>query len=170
MESAIPLPWQTRETKPKTDTSETRWLKGVVPVLTASLLSGLAGSLAQRSLQKKARDSLLLSGELAAFSAVSLLVTLLVGSKDSHRIREHGVQKGWTVWTWIPICTNALGGILVGLVTKHAGAVQKGFALIVGMFLSGLLQDWLSHEGVTGEQWIGGGLAGLSLWMHAAFK
>jgi Na+/proline symporter len=58
--------------------------------------------------------------------------------------------------------TNAAGGIVVGLVTKYAGSVRKGFALIFGIFISGVFQKQVSKE-----QWIGGLLAGVSLWMHA---
>jgi len=78
----------------------------------------------------------------------------------------------WTIATLIPIVTNAMGGIIVGLVTKYAGSVRKGFALIFGILLSGLLQQVFisgSEGGATlqKEQIIGGILAGISLWAHA---
>lgn len=66
--------------------------------------------------------------------------------------------------------TNAAGGVLVGLVTQHSGAVRKGFALIFGLLLSGMLQNFvLSDEGITGEQVLGGALASCSVWMHSKF-
>ena len=67
----------------------------------------------------------------------------------------------------IPILTNSVGGIIVGLVTKYAGSVRKGFALIFGIFISGILQA--QDSGVSHEQIIGGLLAGISLWMHSAY-
>jgi UDP-sugar transporter A1/2/3 len=68
------------------------------------------------------------------------------------------------------LATNAAGGILVGLVTKHAGSVRKGFALIIGMFLSGVLQNVVGSERqVTSQQWAGGSLAALSLWLYTAY-
>ena len=66
----------------------------------------------------------------------------------------------------IPITTNSIGGILVGLVTKYAGSVRKGFALIFGLLLTGLIQQVLDQQPVTREQVVGGTLAAVSLWMH----
>jgi UDP-sugar transporter A1/2/3 len=154
---------------------------GVIPVLAASLISGLAGAWTQKSLQQTVllsqhTNSLLRTVEMAFFSALFLLATLAVGSPDSVRAKREGWTVGWTVRTWIPIVTNAAGGVLVGLVTKYAGSVRKGFALILGMLLSGLLQNYLqSRENggdgmVTAEQWVGGALAALSLWMHSKFR
>lgn len=48
--------------------------------------------------------------------------------------------QGWTRLTWVPILTQAWGGIIVGLVTKHAGGVKKGFALIAGIALTAFVQ------------------------------
>ncbi len=40
-----------------------------------------------------------------------------------------GFFRGWTAVTLAPIVLNGLGGILVGLVMKYAGGVQKGFSI-----------------------------------------
>jgi UDP-sugar transporter A1/2/3 len=56
----------------------------------------------------------------------------------------------------------------VGLVTKYAGSVRKGFALIFGLLLSGILQS-KGGEGVEKEQVVGGILAAISLWMYSSF-
>jgi UDP-sugar transporter A1/2/3 len=142
------------------------YLLGVIPVLLASAISGLAGALIQRTLQT--RDSLLFSIELACIS-----IGLLAGELLFVRPQQPSSTwtTGWSLWTWIPVVTNAMGGILVGLVTKYAGAVEKGFALILGMVLSGALQNQLEHEQkrVSLQQWMGGLLAGISLWLHSQF-
>ena len=104
--------------------------------------------------------------EMCSASALILAVSLLF-TADGTRIRAAGFFDGWTPQTWIPIITNALGGIIVGLVTKHAGAVRKGFALIFGILISGLWE--VQTVGITKEQIIGGLLAALSLWMHTAY-
>jgi UDP-sugar transporter A1/2/3 len=62
-----------------------------------------------------------------------------------------------------------MGGVVVGLVTKHAGAVRKGFALIFGLLLSGILQNMSKEEDVTKEQIVGVIIAAVSLWMHSSF-
>ncbi|CAJ1910370.1 unnamed protein product [Cylindrotheca closterium] len=144
---------------------------GVVPALCASFLSGLAGALTQKTLTLHARSPHLFNLELAVFSSLFLLTTLALGSPDSRLIRKKGLLKGWTWKTTIPIATNAFGGILVGLVTKHMGAVVKGFSTIFGMILSGILQQvLLSNRGeqVTWAQFVSGCIGAFSLWMHTA--
>lgn len=137
---------------------------GVAPVLLASFLSGLAGALSQKNLQNKGRNPYLFSMELCAASSLILLLSLII-SPDGKMIAEEGFfGKDWNYQVFIPIITNAIGGILVGLVTKHAGSVRKGFALIFGILLSGLLQN----ESVSNEQILGGVLAAVSLWLHSS--
>ena len=76
------------------------------------------------------------------------------------------LNEKWTGHTFIPVFTNALGGIVVGLVTKYAGSVRKGFALIFGMVLTGTVQSIIEGVPLSSAQMVGGILAALSLWMH----
>jgi UDP-sugar transporter A1/2/3 len=142
---------------------------GVAPILLASFISGLAGALSQKNLQAAGggRDAYLFSMELCAASVLILSASLTL-SADGKAIADRGFFDGWTPATFIPIATNSVGGIIVGLVTKHAGSVRKGFALIFGILLSGLVQAGLQPEqGITKEQIMGGVLAGFSLYLHA---
>lgn len=109
------------------------WTYGVLPVLLASFISGLAGALSQKYLQAAGggRNAIFFSMELC-IGSVLLLSTSLLLSQDGQRIREFGFWHEWTIYTFIPILTNSVGGIVVGLVTKYAGSVRKGFALIFG--------------------------------------
>lgn len=147
---------------------QTYLFRGLVPILLASLLSGLAGAWTQQSLQGLQLNSFFLTLQMSLFS-MTFLGTSLLWSGDGKQVRSGGWWQGWTLWTWIPIVTNASGGILVGLVTKHCGVVPKGFALIVGMFLSGILQNAILQTRVTPQQWCGGLLAAMSIWMHSSF-
>lgn len=171
------------------EVGRTRWearhfTHGVVPVMTASLISGLAGALSQRNLQqsntttttncdgsinKGGRNPYLFSMELCAASCLVLLVGWVSFLPDGKQIQRDGFWKGWTWQTLIPIVTNSCGGIVVGLVTKYAGSVRKGFALIFGILLSGILQALLvPDQSITREEIVGGLLAAVSLYMHAA--
>lgn len=154
---------------------DTRWdarhfSHGVVPILVASFISGLAGALSQKNLQAVGggRNPYLFSMELCAASSLILAFSLLV-SPDGEQIAANGFWQGWTASTFIPIFTNSAGGIVVGLVTKHAGSVRKGFALIFGILLSGVIQAVLQPDmQITNEQVVGGVLAAVSLYLHAA--
>ena len=41
---------------------------------------------------------------------------------------------------------QAFGGLVVGLVTKYAGGVVKGFALIAGIIITGIAQFVLENK------------------------
>ncbi len=130
----------------------------------------IAGAVTQKSLQVLGHNAYVFNMELSAISMMIMFSTLLLGSPDGRDLWKSGAAKGWTWRTWIPVFTNAVGGVLVGLVTQHLGAVRKGFALILGLFLSGVLQScFLSEEGISSEQIYGGVLASMSMWMHSKF-
>ena len=124
---------------------------GVVPILVASLISGMAGALTQKNLQggtfggrgvsiwgkKKSRKSAtkasrspttrpprnayLFSMEMNIASVILLLASLGMSSNGRNILQSRAFFDNWTLETWIPVITNSIGGILVGLVTKHAG-------------------------------------------------
>jgi UDP-sugar transporter A1/2/3 len=160
---------------------------GVVPLLVASLISGMAGALTQKNLQgsqggtlilrkrgtsnetppvsRLPRNAYLFSMEMNVASVILLLASLILSPDGRTIIRSpRTFFSNWTPETFIPVITNSIGGILVGLVTKHAGSVRKGFALIFGLLLSGMLQA--GGAGIQAHQVVGGLLAAASLWMH----
>jgi solute carrier family 35 (UDP-sugar transporter), member A1/2/3 len=151
---------------------------GVVPIMLASFISGLAGALSQKNLQQMSgqqqggggRNAYLFSMELCLASVMVLLLSLVVSS-DGQAIIKNGFWNEWTLCTFIPIFTNSVGGILVGLVTKYSGSVHKGFALILGIFFSGILQACFQSSpetgGIRNEQVVGGLLAALALYIHS---
>jgi UDP-sugar transporter A1/2/3 len=160
---------------------------GVVPLLVASLISGMAGALTQKNLQgsqggksilgkkktsgkippasRPPRNAYLFSMEMNVASVILLLASLILSSDGRTIIRSpRTFFSNWTPETFIPVITNSIGGILVGLVTKHAGSVRKSFALIFGLLLSGIFQA--GGAGIQTHQVVGGLLAAASLWMH----
>ena len=175
MEGIVPLPgltstWSTASSSNEERLWETRHLmNGVLPIMLASFLSGLAGALSQQNLQKSGggRNAYLFSMELCVAS-VLILTTSLAVSPDGRQLFEKGFWEGWTPLTFIPILSNSVGGIIVGLVTKYAGSVRKGFALIFGILLSGIAQAiWQPETKIKPEQIAGGVLAAISLYLHA---
>jgi solute carrier family 35 (UDP-sugar transporter), member A1/2/3 len=165
-------------TNDRTELDGRRFTHGVVPILLASFISGLAGALSQKKLQQTTggttkgggggRDAYLFTMELCAATCIILLLSLVISS-DGEKILANGFWDGWTIYTFIPIITNSAGGIIVGLVTKYAGSVRKGFALIFGIFLSGIIQAIMqSDKQISKEQILGGTIAAISLYLHAA--
>merc|ERR1712098_218925 len=73
----------------------------------------------------------------------SLLLRL---TPDAEAAQLHGLFKNWDAWTFVPVFTQALGGILVGLITKVAGSVKKSFSIICGIILT-----CIPRCAVTGE-------------------
>ena len=169
MEGLLPMDalyisyWMDTQEFNPVELSPRRFTHGVLPILVASFLSGLAGAITQKSLQVGNRNALLFTMELCVASILLLLLSF-VTSNDGKLIQQRGFFDEWTYFTILPILTNAAGGILVGMVIKFAGTVQKGFALIFGILLSGILQGSLSKE-----EMMGGVLAGVSLWMHSTY-
>jgi len=165
-----------------------RFTHGIVPILAASLISGMAGALTQLNLQgggsskpiwgkrssrssdtsvstRPPRNAYLFSMEMNVASIIFLLGSLFMSADGRAVLRSPTTFfSNWTPQTFIPVVTNAIGGILVGLVTKHAGSVRKGFALIFGLLLSGIFQA--NGSGIRSEQIVGGLMAAVSLWMH----
>ena len=118
---------------------------GIVPTLAAAVLSGFASGWSQRVMQGKARrHAYLFSAELSLFSSLFLLGKMLHsggGSFGSVRLRiEALITSNPSVW--IPLATNAVGGIFVGQVIKYAGGVRKSFSVIVGIITTGLA-EWM---------------------------
>jgi UDP-sugar transporter A1/2/3 len=134
---------------------------GVVPVLAASLLSGLAAALSQRSLQTHRRNSYLFTMELAVFSSAALAASLVVAPQP-------GLWRAWTPQTLAPVLVQGVGGIVVGLVMKHAGGVQKGFAIMGGILLSSVFQMQLYGQPLSRGAWIALPLVLASTWIHIA--
>lgn len=169
--------------------TEQRLYHGVLPIITASFISGLAGAITQISLQSRNVNALQYTIELSVATIGIILLSFILFSDDGAQILYiHGYFHGWTIYTLIPILTNSAGGLLVGLVIKYAGNVQKGFALIFGIAITGIVQSCSSSssyyhhhhhqydsdgiiimptkQGLSKESIIGSVLAVISLWIH----
>ncbi|KAJ4752869.1 Nucleotide-sugar transporter family protein [Rhynchospora pubera] len=114
-------------------------LYGIVPVMVASVLSGLASSLCQWASQVKKHTSYLMTVEMSLIGSFCLLASM-AHSPDGEAIKNYGFFHGWTLWTLVPVISNALGGILVGLVTAYAGGVRKGFVIVSALLVTALFQ------------------------------
>lgn len=162
-----------------------QFLYGVVPCISATLLSGLAGAFSQRSLQTQVgymhRNAFLYTIEISFLSAVCLAIPLGLelcrrnksdvnnnakSRNEKTRKKQTHFFHHWTIATFLPITTKATAGILTALVHRHLGSVIKGFALVLGLVISALLQFVLEGVELTGGQLAGTALVLLSSWLH----
>lgn len=172
------------------DNNNRRVLLGVLPCLAATLLSGLAGAFSQRSLQTQVgtmhRDPYFYTVELSFLSAVCLVTSMGMEwwrgctSRSSAESKDVSGVKGddgspastthffqhWTYATLLPIMTKATAGLLTALVHRHLGSVIKGFALVLGLVFSALLQFVLEGVDLRLEQVIGTAFVLVSSWLH----
>eukprot|EP00540_Astrosyne_radiata_P023275 CAMPEP_0116839530 /NCGR_PEP_ID=MMETSP0418-20121206/9821_1 /TAXON_ID=1158023 /ORGANISM="Astrosyne radiata, Strain 13vi08-1A" /LENGTH=273 /DNA_ID=CAMNT_0004469657 /DNA_START=240 /DNA_END=1061 /DNA_ORIENTATION=- len=165
------------------------WLvMGVIPCLCAAFLSGLAGALSQKGLQLTGlhgRDPFLYTVEVSFYSAVTLWINLMRTTSTSSSSTTTTTTTGgpltllWKkqqdIWskqrlTWnmflLPILAKAAGGVVTALVHKYAGSVAKGFALMLGLVLSGTIQLQLSNESLQSHQIVGTLMIMLATWLH----
>lgn len=151
---------------PSSSSSET-YLAGTSLVLGASAISGLSTALTQRAL-RSGRHSLLFSAELAVFGIVVLIATDY--SQKKQLFQEGGPFHDWTLLTMVPVVANAFGGIVVGMVTKYAGGVTKGFALIAGIIVTAIADYLVDGIPLGPQHLVSTVLVSLSIYLHNSFK
>eukprot|EP00038_Savillea_parva_P024680 m.44764 g.44764 ORF g.44764 m.44764 type:complete len:343 (-) comp6569_c0_seq1:299-1327(-) len=139
--------------------------EGIVPCLAASLLSGVASALSQIALQSKNRNSLVFTMELAFFSSLSVLAGEFLFGNLSPSV----MARGWTLGAMVPVVSNGLGGICVGMVVKYAGGVRKGFSIVGGIVLTGLLQYFFYQMPLTTDLLIALPIVIVSMVLHIMY-
>jgi len=143
------------------------FMLGAACCAAGSALSGLGSAVTELVLVKKQRDTLVFSAELAALSAVSLVLNLALDlNGDGALVRANGFFHAWTSETWLPVLANSLGGLAVGAVTKYAGSVRKGFAITVGLVLSAVLRVVVTGRPLTSSVALAVPLASAGIILH----
>lgn len=141
---------------------------GLLAVAAASMLSGLSAALTQRTLTgAKPRPSMFLSAEMAVYGIVFLLVNLYFN--NDIKGGGYNLFQGWQWSLMIPVLSNAFGGIVVGQVTKLAGGVVKGFALIAGIVLTGIANWIIDGKPLGLKDLVAVVLVSVSIFLHSSF-
>uniref|UniRef100_A0A7S0FN86 Nucleotide-sugar transporter n=1 Tax=Pyrodinium bahamense TaxID=73915 RepID=A0A7S0FN86_9DINO len=116
-------------------------LVGIAAAVAGAMLSGLGAVLSEVVLVQQKRDALLFSAELAVGGMAAVGLNLLLDlNGDGSRWSASGLFALWTPATLLPVTTNALSGILVGVLSKALGSVRKAFVITVGLLLSAALR------------------------------
>jgi UDP-sugar transporter A1/2/3 len=97
-------------------------------------------------------------------SSTAVRRLLYAGSTEWSSMFDH-----FTLLTFVPIFTSAVGGICVGLVTKNLGSVAKGFAITLGLILTGIIESITRGEMLQTEQIIGLLLVGVCTHAHGVY-
>lgn len=146
------------------------WGLGITCVLSASALSGLGSGLTEWILQGQKRSSYLFSAEMAILGCFTIICSLVFNiSADGQVWREEGLFTRWTWFTFIPVVTQGLGGIIVGLITKVAGGVKKGFAVIVGLIFTCLVKGLVYGQPLSLHVMLAVPLVAASIFLHANY-
>ncbi|KAJ3002742.1 hypothetical protein HKX48_002124, partial [Thoreauomyces humboldtii] len=70
----------------------------------------------------------------------SLLISLLVVLvRDVHIVRSQGLTSGFDLLAWSVVVNQAVGGLVVAVVVKHADSVRKGFATSLSIVVSSVV-------------------------------
>jgi len=153
----------------ESDEQENRAL-GLTCAVVGAALSGLGSGITEWALQRRGRNSFLLSLELASMGCAIIASTLLLGlSSDSVRMRQNGLFVGWTSWTLVPVLSQGLSGIIVGIITQVAGGVRKVMATICGLILTCLLQQVFLGKSLSWMALAAVPLVATGIYVHASF-
>jgi UDP-sugar transporter A1/2/3 len=113
---------------------------GIALILAAAVLSGVAATVTQIFMQDMKLSPFLVTLSMCLVSIVTVGCSIVMSSTstsvDSLVITFF---ENWEVHTVIPVATQALGGLLVGLVTNYCGSLDKGIAFVCGLAVSASL-------------------------------
>lgn len=117
------------------NSSEMNQQLGLVAVIIACMLSGLAGVYFEKVL-KGSNASLWVRNVQLSFYSLFPALFLGVMLKDGSKIAEFGFFHGYNKVVWIAIFLQAFGGIIVALCVKFADNIAKNFATSISILVS----------------------------------
>jgi UDP-galactose transporter len=111
-------------------------LPGLAAVLTACLMSGLAGVYFEKLLKGSTVSLWARNLQLALYSIVIGLIGLCGESSSRPAELRTDFFHGYTAAVWLSILNNAFGGLLVAIVIKYADVILKNFAASLSIILT----------------------------------
>ena len=136
-------------------------------MLVASALSGLSGAMCQFALQGSEKLPAMMTLEMAITGVPMVLLAERVAAGDEFRLSA--VYESWTAWALVPVLSSAIGGILVGEITKRLGSIAKGFAVTCGLVLTGVFQSVFAGAAPPRAHVVSLIVISISTWVHTAF-
>lgn len=121
---------------------------GLIAVLTACVMSGLAGVYFEKLLKGSNVSLWARNLQLALYSIAIGLVGLLGDSANPSF--GAGFFHGYTTAVWCSILNNAFGGLLVAVVIKYADVIMKNFAASGAIVVTAIVSVVLLGSSVNG--------------------
>lgn len=123
---------------------------GFAAVVTACLLSGLAGVYFEKVLKDSSTNASVWVRNVQ-LSFYSLFPALFIGVLfvDGVDIAQTGFFTGYNWAVWMAIIFQALGGVVVALVVNYADNIAKNFATSISIVISFLASVWLFNLEIT---------------------
>ncbi|KAF2765543.1 hypothetical protein EJ03DRAFT_345617 [Teratosphaeria nubilosa] len=125
---------------------------GLVAVIVACMLSGLAGVYFEKILKKSnAAQPVSVWIRNVQLSFYSLWPALFVGVlfKDGEHIAQNGFFAGYNWVVWLAITLQAMGGIVVAMVINYADNLAKNFATSISIIVSFLASVYFFDFKIT---------------------
>ncbi|KAJ1743739.1 UDP-galactose transporter Gms1 [Coemansia sp. RSA 1821] len=120
---------------------------GLLAVLIACILSGLAGVYFEKVLKGSRKSVWTRNAQLSLFSIAPALFGVFI--VDGQEIGANGFFYGYTGWTYGAIACQAVGGLIVAVVVKYADNILKGFATSISIIISCLASVWIFGFQIT---------------------
>jgi len=121
---------------------------GLLSVFIACLSSGFAGVYFEKILKK---SKVTLWARNVQLSLFSLIPGYFIGCLllDGYTVKKNGFFGGYSKWTVLTILCQAVGGIIVAIVVKHADNILKGFANSISIILSCAVSYFIFDFNIT---------------------
>ena len=138
---------------------------GLIAVTLACCSSGCAGVYFEKILKGSTVTVWTRNLQLACYSIVIGLVGTMI-TADHDTIVEKGFFYGYTPITRCVILTQALGGLVIAMVIKHADNIIKNFATSLAIVLSCLVQFLFMDFAITPLFAVGVTLVLIAVYMY----